>query len=88
MSLPAAPAFHDLSRADAPAQLAELARGHLSAAGQVQVGVCLRMLAAVDTRLGWRPPGAGAGRFTSARKAGVGAGPGLDGVGHGPPARG
>jgi hypothetical protein len=59
MSLPAAPAFHDLSRADAPAQLAELARGHLSAAGQVQVGVCLRMLAAVDAGLGWRPPGAG-----------------------------
>jgi len=46
-----APAFHDLSRADAPAELAELARGHLSAAGQVQVGVCLRMLAAVEAEL-------------------------------------
>jgi transposase len=46
-----APAFHDLSRADAPAQLAELARGHLSAAGQVQVGTCLRMLAALEAEL-------------------------------------
>ena len=46
-----APAFHDLSRADAPAELAELARGHLSAAGQVQVGACLRMLAAVEAEL-------------------------------------
>ena len=46
-----APAFHDLSRADAPAQLAELARGHLSAAGQVQVVAYLRMLAAVEAEL-------------------------------------
>jgi transposase len=46
-----APAFHDLSRADAPAELAELARGHLSAAGQVQVGAYLRMLAAVEAEL-------------------------------------
>jgi transposase len=46
-----APAFHDLSRADAPAELAELARGHLSAAGQVQVGTCLRLLAAVEAEL-------------------------------------
>ena len=46
-----APAFHDLSRADAPAELAELARGHLSAAGQVQVGVYLRMLAALEAEL-------------------------------------
>ena len=46
-----APAFHDLSRADAPAELAELARGHLSPAGQVQVGVCLRMLAALEAEL-------------------------------------
>ncbi len=97
-----APAFHDLSRADAPAQLAELARGHLSAAGQVQVGVYLRMLAALEAELdatrrrllaaarqmrgakvlaeaiyGVGPVTAlaltcwlaGAGRFTSARKA-------------------
>ena len=46
-----APAFHDLSRADAPAQLAELARGHLPAAGQVQAGTCLRMLAALEAEL-------------------------------------
>ena len=46
-----APAFHDLSRADAPAELAELARGHLSAAGQVQVATYLRMLAAVEAEL-------------------------------------
>ncbi len=46
-----APAFRDLSRADAPAELAELARGHLSAAGQVQVGVYLRMLAALEAEL-------------------------------------
>jgi hypothetical protein len=46
-----APAFHDLSRADAPAELAGLARGHLSAAGQVQVGTYLRMLAAVEAEL-------------------------------------
>ncbi len=97
-----APAFHDLSRADAPAQLAELARGHLSAAGQVQVGVYLRTLAALEAELdatrrrllaaarqmrgakvlaeaiyGVGPVTAlaltcwlaGAGRFTSARKA-------------------
>jgi transposase len=97
-----APAFHDLSRADAPAELAELARGHLPAAGQVQVGVCLRMLAALGAELdatrrrllaaarqmrgakvlaesiyGVGPVTAlaltcwlaGAGRFTSARKA-------------------
>ena len=46
-----APAFHDLSRADAPAQLAELARGHLSPAGQVQIGIYLRMLAALEAEL-------------------------------------
>jgi len=39
-----APVFHDLSRADAPAELAALARAHLSAAGQAQVMLCLRML--------------------------------------------
>ena len=46
-----APAFHDLSRADAPAQLAELARGHLSPAGQVQIGIYLRMLAGLEAEL-------------------------------------
>ena len=46
-----ASAFHDLSRADAPAQLAELARGHLSPAGQVQIGIYLRMLAALEAEL-------------------------------------
>ena len=46
-----APAFHDLSRADAPAQLAELARGHLSSAGQVQIGIYLRMLAGLEAEL-------------------------------------
>ena len=46
-----APAFHDLSRADAPAQLAELARGHLSPAGQVQIGIYLRMLAVLEAEL-------------------------------------
>ena len=46
-----APAFHDLSRAEAPAELAALARGHLSSAGQVQVGVCLRMLAGLEAEL-------------------------------------
>ncbi len=46
-----APAFHDLSRADAPAQLAELARGQLSPAGQVQIGIYLRMLAGLEAEL-------------------------------------
>ncbi len=46
-----APVFHDLSRADAPAELAGLARGQLSAAGQVQIGTCLRMLAALEGEL-------------------------------------
>jgi transposase len=39
-----APVFHDLSRADAPAELAALAREHLSPAGQQQVTLYLRML--------------------------------------------
>ena len=39
-----APAFHDLSRTDAPAELVALARGHLSPAGQLQVTLYLRML--------------------------------------------
>jgi transposase len=46
-----APAFGDLSRADAPAQLAKLARGHLSPAGQVQIGIYLRMLAGLEAEL-------------------------------------
>jgi transposase len=46
-----APAFHDLSRADAPAELAELARGHLSPAGQLQIGIYLRMLAGLEAEL-------------------------------------
>jgi transposase len=46
-----APAFGDLSRADAPAQLAKLARGHLSPAGQVQIGSYLRMLAGLEAEL-------------------------------------
>jgi transposase len=39
-----APAFDDLSRAGAPAELAALARGQLSPAGQLQISLCLRML--------------------------------------------
>ena len=39
-----APVFEDLSRADAPAELAELARQHLSPAGQQQAGLSLRMM--------------------------------------------
>ena len=46
-----APVFHDLSRAEAPAELAALARGHLSPAGQIQAAACLRMLAALETEL-------------------------------------
>jgi len=46
-----APAFHDLSRKDAPAGLAGLARGHLSPAGQLQIGAYLRMLAALEEEL-------------------------------------
>ena len=39
-----APVFEDLSRADAPAELAELARRRLSPAGQQQAGLSLRMM--------------------------------------------
>ena len=46
-----APAFHDLSRADAPAELGALARAHLSPAGQLQVATCLRMLAGLEDEL-------------------------------------
>jgi transposase len=46
-----APVFHDLGRADAPEQLAELARGHLSPAGQLQIGTYLRMLGALEEQL-------------------------------------
>ncbi|HEY2306696.1 MAG TPA: transposase [Streptosporangiaceae bacterium] len=47
-----APVFHDLSRTDAPAELAALACEHLSPAGQVQIGTCLRMLTALEAELG------------------------------------
>jgi transposase len=46
-----APVFHDLSRADAPAELAALARARLSPAGQQQVMLCLRMLEATGGEL-------------------------------------
>jgi transposase len=46
-----ASAFQDLSRAGAPAELAALAAGHLSPAGQVQAGACLRMLAVLEAEL-------------------------------------
>ncbi len=39
-----APVFCDLSRADAPRELAALARAHLSPAGEQQIGLYLRML--------------------------------------------
>src|SRR5437764_915472 len=47
-----APAFGDLGRAGAPQQLAELAAAHLPAAGQLQIGTCLRMLDAIEAELG------------------------------------
>ena len=46
-----APVFHDLSRADAPAELAEVARSHLSPAGQLQIGTYLRVLDTVEAEL-------------------------------------
>jgi transposase len=46
-----APVFHDLGRADAPAELAALARAHLSPAGQLQVSTALRMLAVLEDHL-------------------------------------
>jgi transposase len=46
-----APAFHNLSRADAPDELAALACQQLSPAGQLQVDACLRMLAALEAEL-------------------------------------
>jgi transposase len=46
-----APAFHDLSRTDAPAGLAALAREHLSPAGQLQVTLYLRMLEVTGAEL-------------------------------------
>src|SRR6266704_3177036 len=72
-----APVFCDLSRAEAPAELAAVARGHLSPAGQLQVDACLRMLAVLEAELAAvrrRLLAAarhlrGAGRFSSARKA-------------------
>ena len=46
-----APAFCGLRQVDGPGQLTELAREHLSPAGQAQVAVCLRMLAALEAEL-------------------------------------
>jgi transposase len=46
-----APAFRGLAEADGPQQLTELASEHLSAAGQVQIAICLRMLDALETEL-------------------------------------
>jgi transposase len=46
-----APAFHDLSRRQAPAELTELARHHLSPAGQVQIGTSLRILETLEDEL-------------------------------------
>jgi len=46
-----APAFGDLSRADGPAQLAELARARLSPAGQAQILTYLRMLDGLEAEL-------------------------------------
>ncbi len=46
-----APVFHDLSRADAPAELAALARAQLSPAGQQQVTLYLRMLEVTASEL-------------------------------------
>src|SRR5271165_467875 len=46
-----APVFHALGEADGPAQLAALARAHLSPAGQQQIGLYLRMLEVTETEL-------------------------------------
>jgi transposase len=46
-----APAFYDLSRPEAPAELQAVAAAHLSPAGQLQVGTCLRMLSAIEAEL-------------------------------------
>jgi transposase len=46
-----APVFHNLSRTDGPAELAELARQRLSPAGQLQIGACLRMCEALEAEL-------------------------------------
>jgi transposase len=46
-----APAFDDLSRTDAPAELAALAGEQLSPAGQLQIGTCLRMCEALEAEL-------------------------------------
>jgi transposase len=46
-----APAFGDLSRAEAPAQLTALARARLSPAGQAQIASCLRMLDGLEAEL-------------------------------------
>jgi transposase len=46
-----APVFHDLGRTDAPAELAALARAHLSPAGQLQVATALDMLTCLEGQL-------------------------------------
>jgi transposase len=46
-----APPFQGLRQADGPGQLTALARVHLSPAGQAQIAVCLRVLAALEAEL-------------------------------------
>ncbi|MGB6457431.1 MAG: transposase, partial [Streptosporangiaceae bacterium] len=46
-----APVFHDLGRTDATAELAALAREHLSPAGQLQVATALDMLTCLEGHL-------------------------------------
>ncbi len=46
-----APAFHNLSRADAPAELSALASAHVSPAGQLQLAACLRMCGTLEAEL-------------------------------------
>src|SRR2546430_6450291 len=46
-----APPFQGLRQADGPGQLTALAREHLSPAGQAQIAVCLRVLAALEAEL-------------------------------------
>jgi transposase len=46
-----APVFGDMSRAEAPAELAAVAREHLSPAGQQQAGLCVRMMGLTGSEL-------------------------------------
>jgi transposase len=46
-----APRPNDLSRTDAPAELAVLARQQLSPAGQLQIGACLQMCEVLEAEL-------------------------------------